>query len=353
MKIRHSSRTIIGVDIGRRTIKAAQLSISHGRYRVAALSLLPRPEPEQEVSSADALALRSVLKRQGFSGQELVLAAPEKSLLRGALQLPPKVSGAPVEQIVRMELSRLHNVPPDSFEMAYWEWRAATGSKPMTQALAVGCPHDAANALLDVFEDSGFRVAALDVRNAAAARACAPLILAAPQITAILDLGWRSSSLLFVCGPSLIYERALEGVFMGELADRLMEAFGIPLESAYQIMGTVGPTTEELAGQFDRETLEAIRRHLKSHFDKLLEEMKAPLSYANHQFPGEGVKRLLLIGGGAAVPQLAPYCQERLGFEVRTAGPNDLVESSPELLTKASNPAVTVAVGLAQFEGAS
>ncbi len=352
MNIGPSSRTVIGVDIGRCTIKAAQLSGAHGRYRLAALALLPRPEPEQEVTVADAAALHSVLKRQGFRGRELVLAAPEKSLLRAALQLPPKVSGAPVEQIVRLELSRLHNVPPDSFEMAYWEWRAATGSRPMTQALALGCPHEAANAWLDVFEESGFRVAALDVRSAAAARACAPLMLPAPQITALLDLGWRSSSLLFVCGPSLIYERALEGVFLAELAERLMEAFGLSLESAQQIIGTVGPT-EDGVGQFDRETLEAIRRHLRSHFDKLLEEMKTPLSYANHQFPGEGVKRLLLIGGGAAVPQLAFYCQERLGLEVRIAGPSEVVESPPELLSKASSPGATVAVGLAQFGGVS
>ena len=90
-----------------------------------------------------------------------------------------------------MELSRLHNIAPDSFEMAYWDLKAAAGSKPVTHTLAVACPHEAANALLDVFEDAGFQVAALDVRGAAAARACAPLLLPAPQITAILDLGWR------------------------------------------------------------------------------------------------------------------------------------------------------------------
>jgi len=349
--MKRPSRTVIGVDVGRRTIKAAQLAECGGRYRILALSLLPRPEPEKEISPTDARALKGGLKRQGFSGRTIVLAAPEECLLHASLELPSKVSGAPVEQIVRMELSRLHNVPPTSFAMAYWELKAAGSARPVTQTLAVGCPHDAANALLDVFEDSGFHVRALDTCSAAAARACAPLVLPAPQVTAIMDLGCRSSSLLFVCAGSLIYERSLDGVFVAELADRLIDAFGIPPESAYQIIGTVGPAAEELTGRFDRETLEAIRRHFRSHFDRLLDELKAPLSYANHHFPGGGVKRLLLLGGGAVVPQLASYCEGRLGIEVKTAGPSDLVECPPELLAKANNPALTVAVGLAQSEG--
>jgi type IV pilus assembly protein PilM len=352
MSIRSSSHTAIGVDIGRRTIKAAQLIRSAGQYRLHALALLPRPNSEEEVSVADAQALQDVLKRQGFRGRHVVLAAPEKHVLRATLEVPTRIAGAPVEQIVRMELSRLHNILPDSFEMAYWEVRAANNTRPMTQMLAVGCPHAAADGVLDAFENSGFCVTALDVRSAAAARACQPLVLPAPEITGIVDLGWRSSWLLFVSGPSLIYERALEGVFLAELAERLREAFGIPLEAVCQILGAWDPAAGTSSGGLDRETVEAIHKHLRNHFDKLIDELRVPLSYAHHHFPGEGVKRLLLIGGGAALPQVASYCEERLGTQVRMAGPDSLLASPPELLAKANNAALTVAVGLAQFEEA-
>lgn len=351
MRIGRSRRTIIGVDVGRRTIKAAQLLVCGGEFRAYALSLLPRPEPEEEVSSADALALKEVLKRQGFSGNRIAMAAPERALLRASLELPSRVSGAPLEQIIRMELARLHSVAPDSFSMAYWDLKGSAHPKPVVQTLAIGCPHDAATALLDSFEDTGFHVVALDTRSAAAARACSPLILPAPQITAIVDLGWRSTSVLFVCGRSLIYERSLEGASIAELTDRLTDAFGIPLDSAYQIIGTIGPASDEGTKDFDRETLDAIRKHLRGHFDKLFDELRVPLSYANRHFPGEGVRRLLLIGGGAGVPQLADYFEGRLNVEVKNAEPSSLVESPPELLAKTSNPAMTVAVGLAQFDG--
>ncbi len=347
-----STQTIIGIDVGRHTIKAAQLAAQGGQYPIFALTLLPRPQPEKEIIAADALAIRNALERQGFSGNAIAIAAPEQILLRATLEVPAKVAGAPAEQVIRMELSRLQNVAPDSFEMAYWELKDANNPRPVTPTLAVGCPHEAANALLDIFEGVGFRVAALDVRSAAVARACAPLLLPAPQITAIVDLGWRSTSVLFVCGRSLIYERSVSGAPVGDLTARLTEVFAIEPASAYQIISTIGPGDDQPAGQYDPESLDVIRKHVRAHFDKLLEELRVPLSYANHQFPGEGVQRLLLLGGGAGVPGLAAYLAAGLGLEVQRAAPSDLVESPPELLTKAGNPALTCAVGLAQFGGA-
>jgi len=347
-----SSRTVIGVDVGRRTIKAVQLAPSAGGYRVCALSLLPRPEPEKEVCQADAQALRKVLRRQGFSGRRIVVAAPEERLVRAALELPSKVAGAPIGQIVRMELSRLHNIAPDSFEMAYWEWRTPDGAKPVTRTLAIGCPHHAATSMLDIFEAEGFDVVALDVRSAATGRACEPLLMPVPQITAIADLGWRSTTVLFVCGRSLLYERLMEGISMAELTGKLAEAFGITPEAAQQVATGVGLATDQPVDGVDRETLDAVGKHLRSHFDRLLNELRAPFSYVNHQFPGEGVKRLLLVGGGAAIPRLSSYMQDRLGIDIRPAAMSDLVSTPVELLAKAGNPAMTTAVGLARFGGA-
>ncbi len=348
--MKRSSQTVIGVDIGQHTIKAVQLQTSGTRYGVFALLLMPRPQPGREIGPEDVQTLLHNLKRHGFRDQRIVMAVPDQILLHAALAVPAKVVGAAAEQVIRMELSRLQNVAPDSFEMASWEFQTPHNPRPMTPILAVGCPHAAANALLDLFEGAGFRVAALDVRSAAIARACEPLLAPAPQITAIVDLGWRSTSVLFVCGRSLVYERSVPGAPVGELTAKLTEVFTLGAGAAYQILGTVGPGSDEPTGPYDPESLAVIRQHERAHFDKLLEELKVPLSYANHQFPGEGVKRLLLTGGGAGVPGLASYFATQLGLEVRRAAPSDLLDSPPELLAKASNPAQTCAAGLAQFD---
>jgi type IV pilus assembly protein PilM len=347
-----ASRTTIGVDIGGRTLKAAQLVRSGRQVRLYALSLLPRPEAGSDIGVADVAALREALKRQGFAGRRIAIAAPETALLRASLELPARVTGAPAGQIVRMELSRLHSIPPTAFEMAYWDLTEASGNKPVTQALAVGCRHEAANALLDLFESAGFRVTALDVRAAAVARACMPLMAPAPQVTAVADLGWHSTSVLFVCGRSLIYERSLRGDGVADLHQRLTNAFDLAPDAVRRIIDTIGPAASGSAEQSDQETLEAIRTHVRAHFDKLIEELRVPVSYVNHHFPGDGVKRLLLVGGGGTVPGLASYAADALGINVQVARPSDVVESLPALLTRAANPVMTAAVGLAMSEAA-
>jgi Tfp pilus assembly PilM family ATPase len=348
----HGIRTPIGVDVGSRIIKAVQLNVLRGRYRTAAISVVPRADAEKELSGQEIRELRLVLKRQGFQGRDIVLAAPDQSLLRGVFDLPRQVSGAPVAQIARMELSRMHQVQPDSFEMICWEPATMGQSQSTMQAIAVGCPHETANAFLDQFDENGFNVCALDVRSAAAARACAPLVLAPPAVTAILDLGWSATKLLIVCCGTVVYERLLANSCLSALVARLSEKFNVPGNSACQIVSTMGLSAGADAQGLDEQTVAIIRRMSRGHFDAVLEGLQAPFAYAGRQYPGEGVKRMVLIGGGASVAGVSKYLQECLKVEVATAAPSDILESASHLLAKADNPAVTVALGLAKFTGA-
>ena len=435
LRIMPHGRTAIGIDVGSRTIKVAQLAKSGsfpstllktglslmGRgasrssanssdqsYQIVALSMLPRTkagliEAGQQVDSIrdpvrdpvfdseaqtrresnglsvpdstrasnrldrqEIINIRAVLRRQGFCGNDIVLAVPEKQLLHGVFEIPPATSGQAADreemifQIARMELSRMHGVAPDSFEMACWPlggWPLGGQDESKSthrggQAIAVGCPHDVANELLDLFEGAGFNVRALDLRSAAAARACMSLSVQLPALTAILDLGWSSTKLLFVCGGTVVYERCLTNKSISHITTKLSGMFGITEQSADQTISTIGLVTNSEAGDYDQQSTEAIRKILTKHFDVMLEELKTPFDYASHQYPGEGVKRLLLIGGGARIFGLSQYIQEALGIEVITAAPGDLVgHSESQILAKLSHPAMTVAVGLAMFNG--
>jgi len=307
--------------------------------------------------------------------------------------------------MARMELSRLHHVAPDSFELVHWELASADKfavrlpdkSKPTTQTLAFGCPHDVANAFLDAFEEAGLNVTALDVRSAAAARACLPLtalpasspLLSCESkkggagLTCLLDLRWNSTKLLLVWGHTLIYEKFISNKCIATLTVRLSEKFGLPERFAYQIILAVGlpprlPTQGEAAGiafdskgsELDQKSVEAIREMLMSHFDTLAEELKSPLAYASRQYSDKGIERILLIGDGGGILGISQYLADILGIEVMLAAPCDLVSSSIvhrgssdesrgtsdegrawPVLTKAGNPDLTVAVGLAKFNG--
>ena len=351
MKRMSKIRTAIGIDVGTRSIKVAQLTLSDDKPQIAALSMLPRSKDGEDINTEELHLMKRVLKRQGFVGNEVVLAAPQSGLLQGVFDVPPQVSGAPVAQIARMELSRIHNVPPDSFEMICWDPPGPGKSKSATQTIAIGCPHEVADAYIDQFENAGFNVRALDVRIAATARACLPLTMPPPALTSILDIGWDSTKLLLMCGEKVIYERHFRNKCLAKLRGKISDTFRITEEAADQVIGAIGFEANSEAGDLDEETVEVIRRMLRKHFDQMLEELEASFDYAHYQYPGEGAKRLLLIGGGARISGLSQYFHNILGVEVKSVAPSDLVESASQNFLKISHPAMTIAVGLAMFTG--
>lgn len=348
MKLFKRSETAIGIDIGSRTIKAAQLRLTDAGPEIMGLAMIPRQQTGASVTHEDIVHLRRVLHRQGFVGRRLALAVPDEQLLRGHLDLPAGVSGSPVAQMARMELARIHQVEPQTFEMIHWGLPGGDKSLNPGQIVALACPHEAADQLLDTVEGCGLEVWALDVRTAAAARACTALTLPAPALTAILDLGWSSTKLMLVSGGTVIYERLLKSD-LGSLTRSLIQRFTLTDTAACQIIDTVGLQPEQDTGDLDEDSLKVIHRILSGHFCGLAEELQTPFSYAAHQYMQEGIQRLLLVGGGACIPGLADHLAEVLRMEVHRAAPIDLMTSTAGTLTKADNPAATVAVGLSLF----
>jgi type IV pilus assembly protein PilM len=352
MRRAFTSRTAIGMDVGTRSIKMAQLSLSGDTPQIVGLSMLPRTRMVEQIDTEEIRAMKRILRRQGFHGHDLVLAVPDEGLLRGVFHVPQRVSGAPVAQIGRMELSRVHNVMPDSFEMLCWDPPDPGRSKSAAQTMAVGCLHETAEAFIDLFEGAGFNVGALDLRIAAAARACMTLAVPPPALTSILDIGWDSTKLLLVCGDTVVYERPFRNKCLTKLRARLGETFGITEEAADQVINAIGFEEDSEVGELDSEFVGVIRRMLRKHFDLMLEELEASFDYANYRYPGEGAKRLLLIGGGARISGLSQYFHNTLGVEVQAVAPGDIVAGSSQIFTQVGHPALTVAVGLAMFTGA-
>ncbi len=351
MKFRSKKRSAIGLDVGSRIIKAAQLAWGEGRYRIEALTLLPRTERGEVVRHEEVRQLKRTLQRQGFQGAKVVLAVRDQELLRASIELPPGVTGAPVAQMARMELSRMHRLDPDAFEMMSWEMPLKDQGTSVNRMIAVGCTHQVADAHLDEFAGGRMDVVALDVRSAAAARACAALTVPMPAITAILDLGWSSTTLLLAGGNSIIYERVLESPSLRVLADMLCKRFNILDKTACHVIDAVGFSATEQIDDLDQKSIEVVRQMLVQHTGKMVEELKVPFAYADHQLSAEGIQRLLLIGGGATIPGFAQHLESSVEIEVKRAAPGDVMENSPETQTKVDSPSMMVAVGLAMFSG--
>jgi Tfp pilus assembly PilM family ATPase len=377
--VRKQPRSAIGLDIGARRIKAVQLeplgaSTDDGvpaAWRVTAATTFNRTAPGQPISADEAARVCDTLDRLGFAGTRVVMAAPADKLIVGMLELP-KAGGIPLTQIARVELARTSKSAPDSFEMGCWELPVPARAGKTVQVMAVGYPHAEAAQFLDVIESAGLDVTVLDVRSCAIARACASAVAPQPGITALLDVGWSSASLVLVYSGMVVYVRALGEAGISRLYESLAKRLKLDAEVVDYVLGELGlrdpATVAAVAAPADvsttdsnpREAEAAIadvrlelpsdaRSQLTNYADALVRELLVSFSYVARQYTDASVTRLLLMGAGAPIPGLAEHLSKELGLETRLVAPKDLAECPSPLLETCSSPELTPALGLAQF----
>src|SRR5437763_741542 len=164
--------SLIGLDMGSRSMKAAQVSRSGTQVRVEAAAVIPYASAETTLDEQGMRRLRDVLHRQGFHGHNLVVAAPADKLHVELLDLPPRHSGAPIDQIAQAEMMRMAKLEPNAFEMATWDLPAPPRGGTGTAVMAVAARHAETTSLCETMESAGLSVEAIDVQACAIARAC-------------------------------------------------------------------------------------------------------------------------------------------------------------------------------------
>jgi Tfp pilus assembly PilM family ATPase len=320
-------RSIIGVDVGAGAIKALQAQGGN-----AWKSLVLARAHADDAIERDIERLGEALWRRGFAGREVVLAAPASWVRSAMLELPPRSSGAPLDQIVRSELSRVHRVEPSTMEVAWWEIPAgarAGGSADTLSAMAVASAGAQVERLVRAFEASDFDVARVDVQPWAMLRAVAAAGLASTTVTVMLDLGWSAARLSLVHGAEgrgvIAYERELPEAGAARFVSEVERRTGLPadiIRAELFSRATLGP----------RERSEALRREASASAadlaQGLAEEAAVSLAYAAHRYPmltsGGAIAgaRVVLAGAGAMLPHVAQALAEKIpGVEVSTMSP--------------------------------
>lgn len=364
------SRGPIGLDVGDRWIKAVQLVGN----RIAAVASVQREAapaapaapakpaasggeqaapPSSTVtplSDAEVDRLSHVLSRRGFRGRSVVLSVPSRVALTSLLELPPRGSGAPLEQIARTELAHVHRREAAQMEVALWDLpkplRAADGSHVM----AVGCTHADADALLTPIERC-FEPRALDTQGWALARACAPLLVEPTDIVAAVDLGWSAATLVLLYRQTVVYERSLSNVGLRGLCDVLRRTCSFNDDVIEYVLRDGGFRPADDVRRDDAQLLAKARPHLDAHFDALAQELRLSTSYAQHQYPQATVAQVALSGGGAGIPNLAEHLAGLIEAKVKRLAPSDVLTCSPSLAEEAGSPLLLLAAGLALHDG--
>ena len=337
----------IGVSMDGSFLQAAQLTRHRGQWFLSAAARVGQPSAPGDSPGLPILELKDILARRGFVGRRLVVGLPSEALLSGVLDVPTRGSGAPVDTIAQAELARMHQCDPQALEIANWGLPQA-GRKDTAQVMAVACPHQTAETVLDPFEEAGFDVMALDSQLHGLLRA-AERELAADGITAILQLGWVAATLVMVMDGRIVYHRTMTDCGLNRQAKMLADTLEMPtasIEAAFKAQTHHGGDLDA-----DEEFYETIRSACESGWRQLLSELDAPFTYVRHQHADAEFKRMLLTGQGAAVYGVAPFMAQALEMPAQVLQPTDILNTIGGSSERADDPSLIAAIGLAQFDG--
>ncbi|HVX84471.1 MAG TPA: pilus assembly protein PilM [Phycisphaerae bacterium] len=325
--------TAIGLDVGARSIKLAQASITGQDVRLVASATIPRPPHDSADAAivpldlAAATLISQVIRRRAFHGNLLVLAAPMHALHLESLELPPGGAASPaVQKIAGIELARITRARPNSFEHAVWDLPALARGGAATHVMGVSLAHQDADALIDPLLDADLDVVAVcplpNAVNDFAARFAGPE--GDEVVHTVIDIGWSATRLTIGQGNRLLYYRTLSDVGVRRLHAEIAAAFSgdAPADVAEHFLQTVGLTP-------DRQR--AAARPIEAALDAILQELKLTHAYIGHRYQQFALGGLFLTGGGAAIPGLADALGERLGQDVPVLAPQPSATALPHL----------------------
>ncbi len=330
----------IGVDLSGRWLKAAQVVAPRANsFTLAGACRLERAAPDSPVTPDEVAHLMEAAARAGCEGSHVRIAVPPSLAVCAALELPPRSSGAPLEQIARLELARTARLAPETLETAMWSVPPPGRGGEGTHVVAVGLPHAEAERLLAMFDTAGFEADQLDVRACALGRASGA---EAAGASLLIDVGWDHTGFLLLLGGRVLYQRVLADTSLSALyRDAAARAGAAPSVVDALLLRRYDPDLEP------RRVAAAVplRGVLTSFFDTIANEVTRSLGYAAHRYGGIPVSVVRLTGDGAGLPGLS----DRLAageLPVRPLAPSDILTLPGRFSRFADAHGLVAAIGL-------
>lgn len=316
---RRFRRRWLGLDVGSSAVKVVELSRVDESYRVEAYAAEPLPAATVvagNISDARAVgeAIRNACRRAGVKPKKVCAGIRNSAVVTKTLEMDATLDDREMEAEVMREAGRHIPFPMEDVVIDFEPMHLSALDPSKVDVLLVACRVEHVAQLQEATELAGLGLDVVDVESHGAHHA---VVHAAGSVApvALADIGANTTTVMLVNGDSAVTREEPFSLS----PDKPVEDLALGLPSCHPI---------------DAPTVDALLA--------LLTRLLRLVLLASRL---ESVDRLLLAGGGAAIPGLAQRAAERLGIVVEVAdafrgmsvsAPTDresLAELAPALFT--------------------
>lgn len=326
-----SNKSFLSVDFGASTLKVAEFDITADgsltllNYGIESLGLAGSQDAARE--GVVIKALQQLVSERGFAARNINVCAPGFHVFSKFVKLPP-VDASKVTQIIQYEAQQ--NVP-FPLEEVVWDYQIlGTTASGELEVLLVAVKSDIIEGLFRSGEAAGLKLQLVDVSPAALCNAFRFSYGDLEGCTMLLDIGAKTSNLLFFEGNK-VYARSIN-IGANSITQEFAAEAKLPFARADEIKiaeGFVG-----LGGAYEEPEnphQAAISKISRQVMTRLHIQVNQTLQFYRQQQGGAAPARLFLSGGGSIMPYTAQFFQEKLNVPVEYFNPFRSIQIDPSV----------------------
>lgn len=333
--------TVTGLDLGIFTIKAVVLQHGGKLPKLLSFGSVKTPQPglisDNEIDLENVGGtIKSLLSSLKAPVNNVVVSLPESKIYSRVISDLPFLTDEEIGSGIKYSVEEFVPLPAESVEL-HWQVIARSKEKNQTMVLVIAVPKKVQVKYLKVLELAGIKPKAIETEMIAATRVLISSFVGVS--TLVIQLGAGSTDLAVVANGVIILTRSITTGGLS-LTRALAQNLNLQPLQAEEYKKVYGLLPDQLEGK--------IRQVLTPLIEIIATEAERTIQSYSAKNPNSGVKRLVLIGGGAKLPGLISYLANRLNLESQEADPWGGLEKDPSIASKLTvDPSYTVAVGLA------
>lgn len=348
MRLKKSSKGLIGVDITSATVKLIELKQASAHFQVDSYAVRPLREGvvvERRIRNMGevAEAIRRAVEHARPTTRHATVALPASAAITKTLTLPASLNDSEIEARIQLESDK--HIPFPFSEVAFDFQRLGLNARYGDQqdVLLVACRQQDVSQLTEALLQAGLEPAAVDIETFAMERAFRELRHQLPPLSgdddcvAVVDIGATMNAFHVLRGGRITYSR--DTVFGGrQLTEEIRSRYDLSLEEAGLAKKRGG-----LPDDYRHSVLEPF-------IDTLVQQVGRSLQLYYTAGRKQEVKRLVLAGGCSVIPGLGKRLAQESGMDVVIANPflRMKVNSRIDIHTLSGDaPALLTACGLA------
>src|SRR6266481_1411455 len=332
---------LVTLNIGSQTIGLAEFRVIHGRlvllnYRFRETPL--DPETGQRRDAHDALhetagVLRELMHEMHIHRADVNYAVAAQSVFVRFVKLPA-LDAEKIDKIIAFEAQQ--NVP-FPLDQVVWDYQLVGGGMgEQIQVVIVAIKRDLLDEINNAVEETGLRTTILDVASMGLYNAFCYNYTDLKGCSLLVDIGARTTNVLFI-EAGRIFSRSLP-IGSSAITAAIAKEFGESFAAAETRKNRDAFVALGGAAEPDDPNIGRLSKIVRSTMTRLHAELMRSITYYRAPQQGDRPSCIFLCGGGAGMPNMREFFQEKFELPVEFFNPLQNVsvsESTPEVARSA------------------